>query len=150
MKYILLAIGFLAICNVVRCEITVKDCGSKVGKINKVSVPNCTKSPCSLHQGQNYTVNVTFTTKEASDKIFAKVYGIVDSIRVPFFLNQPNACIASGLKCPLKLGTYTYSSTLAILKGYPAIKVDVQWELFDAKEKGNMIFCFETPIQIVG
>ncbi|CAK8692114.1 unnamed protein product [Clavelina lepadiformis] len=151
MKYLLLAIGFLAIYNVVRCEITVKDCGSKVGKINKVNVSNCAKSPCNLQQGKKYTVNVTFTINEASDKAFAKVYGIVDSVAVPFPLNQPNACIASGLKCPLKMGnTYTYTSTLSVLKEYPAIKVVVQWELFDAKENGNMIFCFETPIQVVG
>ena len=128
-----------------------KDCGSQVGEIEKVEVFPCTAFPCQLHKGQSYTVNVTFTISETTDQSFAKVYGIVSGVQVPFPLKYPDACAGeSGLTCPLQSGSsLVYTASLPVLSVYPAIKVLVKWELNDKSSSGNMIFCMETLVQIV-
>uniref|UniRef100_F6TKD8 NPC intracellular cholesterol transporter 2 n=1 Tax=Ciona intestinalis TaxID=7719 RepID=F6TKD8_CIOIN len=144
---------FAALLVLGECAITYKDCGSVAGKITGITVSNCTTSPCQLKKGGNYTVNVTFATKEASDNAFAYVKGILDGIAVPFPLPNPDACMDpnSQIKCPLKNNqTYLYSATLPVSKEYPDVKVVVKWELQDAKTNGNDLFCFETPIVVVG
>uniref|UniRef100_H2YI48 NPC intracellular cholesterol transporter 2 n=1 Tax=Ciona savignyi TaxID=51511 RepID=H2YI48_CIOSA len=132
------------------CAVVFKDCGSKVGKITGIAVSGCSDSPCNLVKGKNYTVNVTFTTMEATDSAYAYVYGILDGVSVPFPLPQPDGCM-SNLKCPLKSNqTYVYSATLPVLSLYPDVKLVVKWELQDAKSGGNDLFCFETPISVTG
>ncbi|EDW45571.1 GM16844 [Drosophila sechellia] len=39
---------------------------------------------------------------------------------MPFPLSNPDACVDSGLKCPLEKGeSYRYTATLQVLKSYP-------------------------------
>ena len=63
-------------------QIVYKNCKntSPVGKINSIGVSDCTKIPCQVHKGNNYTVTVNFTTSKQADNAFADVHGIVAGI----------------------------------------------------------------------
>ncbi|KAM9293935.1 NPC intracellular cholesterol transporter 2 [Gastrophryne carolinensis] len=124
-----------------------KDCGGKVGKLLEVDVSPCSKQPCPLVKGQNYTINVTFTSDEATPSCKAKVYGLLVGVPVPFPLPEPDGC-KSGLSCPLQAGqTYTYLTKLPIKSEYPDMKLTVRWELLDTD--GNNLFCWDIPVMIV-
>ena len=137
----------------VQCQkVKFKDCGSQVGKIEELDVIPCSQLPCILKKGNSYTINVTFTITETTDQSFAKVYGIIDGLKVPFPIEYSDACEGghSGLVCPLKSGArLTYTATLPVKSIYPDIKVLVQWLLTDkADGGGNKIFCGEIFVQI--
>lgn len=52
------------------------------------------------------------------------VHGIIQGVEMPFPLKNPNACIDSGLECPLHKDTkYDYMQTLPVLKMYPKVSV---------------------------
>ncbi len=124
--------------------------GSPVGVIHLVGVSDCSKSPCQVKRGSNYTISVNFTTTESTDQAFADVHGIVAGVPVEFPLPQKNACESGSLSCPLAAKhTYLYEATLPILQVYPTISVIVEWQLNDAQSAGNEIFCFEIPIKVV-
>ena len=56
----------------------------------------------------------------------ASVHGIISGIPMPFPFPQPDACVDSGLACPLQNGQdYTYTTQIPISSSYP--KVDVSW-----------------------
>lgn len=131
-------------------KVNFKDCGSQVGKIEKLEVFPCTSFPCALKKGHSYTINITFVPTESTDICSAKVYGIIDGIKVPFPIGQPDGCKNSGLTCPLQSGkTYVYTATLPVHAIYPSVKVLVQWILSDKATGGNMLVCLETLVQIV-
>lgn len=66
---------------------------------------------------------------------------------MPFQLQNPDACVDTGLHCPLEQNeTYEYKAVLPVLKVYPKVKVQVKWELQD--ERGNDIICVEIPAKI--
>lgn len=151
MKVLYVTVCLAAFACLASSQLVYKDCGSKVGKIASVSAGDCSGSPCVVKKGMNYTIKVTFTALENSDNAVAQVYGILDGVSVPYPIENPNGCVKSGLECPLKeMQTYTYTSTLPILKEYPDVKVVVKWELLDAKTDGNSFFCFETLIEVTG
>jgi Niemann-Pick C2 protein len=67
---------------------------------------------------------------------------------VPFKLPNPNACLDSGIECPLKKGvSYAYKASFPILKVYPKVNVDVKYELKNAANK--IIVCVLVPVKIV-
>lgn len=50
------------------------------------------------------------------------VHGIIMGVEMPFPLSNPNACIDSGIVCPLeKDKIYAYKQTLPVLKSYPKV-----------------------------
>uniref|UniRef100_H2XMP3 NPC intracellular cholesterol transporter 2 n=2 Tax=Ciona intestinalis TaxID=7719 RepID=H2XMP3_CIOIN len=136
--------------SIAHCKISIKDCGSKCGKIDSIAVTDCNTSPCKLNKGETYTFNVTFTPNVAVNAAKSFVYGILDGLKVPFPISQPNACVDSNINCPMSKGTsYTYSAKLPIKSLYPDVKVVVEWNLEDT-EKNESIFCLLTPVEIVG
>ncbi|KAK3605508.1 hypothetical protein CHS0354_004060 [Potamilus streckersoni] len=126
-----------------------KDCGSAGGKVNAVVIKGCESSDvCKLKRGTNVSIEVDFTSFEASDKATSVVHGIIGGIPVPFPLGNPDACTGCNLDCPLVNGkNYQFMTTLAVLKSYPQIRLVVRWELQDGNSKD--IFCLELPAQIV-
>ncbi|XP_021034575.1 NPC intracellular cholesterol transporter 2 [Mus caroli] len=123
-----------------------KDCGSKVGVIKEVNVSPCPTDPCQLHKGQSYSVNITFTSGTQSQNSTALVHGILEGIRVPFPIPEPDGC-KSGINCPIqKDKVYSYLNKLPVKSEYPCIKLVVEWKLED--DKKNNLFCWEIPVQI--
>lgn len=56
------------------------------------------------------------------------VHGIIMGVEMPFPLTNPNACVDSGLACPLeKEKSYEYAQTLPVLRSYP--KVNSFWNI---------------------
>lgn len=123
-----------------------KDCGSVAGTVIDVEISSCSSFPCILHKGETYMINVTFSSKVASNKCTAVVYGIIAGIPVPFSIPEPDGC-KSGISCPIQSGNkYNYVNKMIVKPEYPNLKLTVKWELKsdDAKD----LFCWEVPAQI--
>lgn len=106
----------------------------------------CPTDPCQLHKGQSYSVNITFTSGTQSQNSTALVHGILEGIRVPFPIPEPDGC-KSGINCPIqKDKVYSYLNKLPVKNEYPSIKLVVEWKLED--DKKNNLFCWEIPVQI--
>ncbi|XP_065363394.1 NPC intracellular cholesterol transporter 2 homolog a [Calliphora vicina] len=125
------------------------DCGSKTGKFTKVVVSDCdtTKNECILKRNSSVSITIDFSLAEDVTSIKTVVHGKVMGVEMPFHLQNPDACVDSGLKCPLeKDETYEYTATLPVLKAYPKVNVMVKWELKD--QNGEDIVCVEIPAKI--
>lgn len=67
---------------------------------------------------------------------------------VPFKLPNQNACVESGLECPLEKGkVYKYKASFPVLKIYPKLDVEVKYELKNSKKID--IICVLIPVKIV-
>lgn len=67
---------------------------------------------------------------------------------VPFKLPNQNACVESGLECPLEKGKeYKYEASFPVLKIYPKLDVEVKYELKNSKKVD--IICVLIPVKIV-
>jgi len=131
-------------------KILYKDCGSKLGKIDEVDVFPCNHyEGCILQKGKDYTINVTFSLTKPVVDAKVVVHGIISFIPIPFPVQPNDACVNSGLKCPLNANIkYRYTATLPVKTDYPSVKLIVKWELQDDKTKDDL-FCFEAPLKIV-
>ncbi|XP_044583497.1 NPC intracellular cholesterol transporter 2 homolog a isoform X3 [Cotesia glomerata] len=111
-----------------------QDCGSKVGSYNNVTVTNCDPdaSICTLTRGKDVSININFEL----------------GIPLSFPIAHPNACEASGLKCPMTKdgGPYEYKASLHVETFFPKLKVDVKWELKD--ENDSNIVCVLVPAEL--
>lgn len=55
------------------------------------------------------------------------VHGIIQGVEMPFPLKNPDACLDSGLACPLKKDiNYEYMQTLPVLKIYPKVSTPIR------------------------
>ena len=51
-----------------------------------------------------------------------KVYGVIEHVSLPFPLDNPNACLNSGIKCPMSQGAgYEYQSHIFVKEVYPSV-----------------------------
>ncbi|XP_071376966.1 NPC intracellular cholesterol transporter 2-like [Centroberyx affinis] len=143
--------GFIVLCSLMAftCAEPVKyiDCGSSVGKASMVDISPCPHQPCQLHKGQNYSVNVTFSSTVESKTSKAVVHGVIAGVPIPFPIPIEDGC-KSGIECPIqKQKSYHYVNQLPVKSEYPAIKLVVEWELKD--DTSNDLFCIKFPVQIV-
>ncbi|BFF95998.1 NPC intracellular cholesterol transporter 2 homolog a [Drosophila madeirensis] len=125
------------------------DCGSKTGKFTRVVIEGCdtTKSECILKRNTTVSFSIDINLAEEATAVKTVVHGKVLGIEMPFPLANPNACVNSGLKCPLEKGeSYRYTATLPVLKTYPKVSVLVKWELQD--QNSEDIICVEIPAKI--
>ncbi|CAH4031672.1 ecdysteroid-regulated 16 kDa protein-like [Pieris brassicae] len=125
------------------------DCGSRLATIQNVGVSGCSMDAksCILKRNTNVTINIDFTPSKAVTSVETVVHGIIMNLPVPFPISQPDACKGNGLTCPLKAGEkQAYKTTLAVLKAYPKVSVDVKWEL--KTEAGEELVCILIPAQI--
>lgn len=69
--------------------------------------------------------NIIFdaTVEEADIKnVTTVVHGVILGVEMPFPLQNPDACLNSGITCPLENDTnYEYVQTLPVLKSYPKV-----------------------------
>ncbi|KAJ3659210.1 hypothetical protein Zmor_010911 [Zophobas morio] len=130
------------------CAYGYEDCGSTAGSIVSVNVSNCDNiKKCVLKRNTNASIEISFTTNEDSDVLKAVVHGVVLGVPFPFDLPNPDGCTDCGITCPITAGqTYSYHTTLPVLKSYPRVTVDVKWELQD--KDGKDVVCVTIPSQI--
>ncbi|KAF3701265.1 Epididymal secretory protein E1 16.5 kDa secretory protein [Channa argus] len=128
-------------------KVQFKDCGSTTGKVDSVDIDPCDSTPCQLHKGKSYTVNVTFSSSVDSKTSTAVVHGIIAGVPVPFPVPIEDGC-KSGIQCPIqKQITYHYATELPVKSEYPSIKVVVKWELRD--DDKHDLFCILFPVEVV-
>ncbi|XP_023163946.2 NPC intracellular cholesterol transporter 2 homolog a-like [Drosophila hydei] len=126
------------------------DCGSKTGKFTQVTIEGCdtTKPECLLRRNTNVSISIDFALAETASAVKTVVHGKVLGIEMPFPLSNPDACLNSGLRCPLENNeAYRYMATLPVLKSYPKVSVLVKWELKD--QNSVDIVCVEIPAKIL-
>lgn len=125
----------------------ITDCGSKKGKFDKISLSCSGDSECILKRNQNVTINIQFTPSEDVTSVTSVVHGIIEGLPVPFPIPNPNACVNSGLQCPLNKGKqYNYSAVFFVKRSYPKVRVHVKWEMRDDNKED--IICFIIPARI--
>ncbi|XP_029643110.1 NPC intracellular cholesterol transporter 2 homolog a-like [Octopus sinensis] len=133
----------------VLATIPFSDCGSKVGKINSITLNDCQKLPCVVKKGTfaNFTVN--FTPNKDISAIKIEVWGKISPLPpVPFNPGSPDGCKNSSLKCPLKANTpVSFKNHLEVKKMYPTVSVINRWQL--TNEKKEKIICFDISLRIV-
>ncbi|XP_059620201.1 NPC intracellular cholesterol transporter 2 homolog a [Phlebotomus argentipes] len=141
----LFAVTLFVTCRAVK----IQDCGSKAGSFSKVEVTNCNMDapPCILKRNSNVTISIEFTPDIECNDVTAVVHGDLLGVQVPFPISNPNACQSPGVDCPIQpQTTYSYTATLPVLKSYPKVKVNVKWELQNAKK--DDIVCVIIPAKI--
>ena len=128
-------------------EIKYKVCKSPSGNVSMVEVTPCPYQPCILQVGQEYNIQVTFTSFVHSQTSKALVQGILEgkTSPSPYFPND-DGC-NSGIKCPIVPGNHRYEITLPVLEEYPVGSLEVKWELRDDTNKN--LFCIEFRVSIV-
>ncbi|XP_071962219.1 NPC intracellular cholesterol transporter 2-like [Antedon mediterranea] len=129
-------------------KVAFKNCPDTKSDVTAVDVVPCPADPCQIKRGSSVALKVTFKELLNATAVQSKVYGYIDGVKVPFPLNNPDACKDSGLKCPLAAAqTYTFNSSLPVKSIYPKIKLVAEWQLVDGN--GVQEFCFQVPLQIV-
>ncbi|CAD6222591.1 GSCOCG00001043001-RA-CDS [Cotesia congregata] len=127
-----------------------QNCGSKIGSYISVNVSNCDPdaSICTLTRGKDVSINIKFELDKDIERVNSVVHGVIGGAPLPFPIAHPNACEASGLKCPMTKdgGPYEYKTNLHVESYFPKLKVDVKWELKD--EFYNNIICVLIPSQL--
>ena len=124
------------------------DEGDVVGKLISVDVNPCPSEPCIFHKGVNVTATIKFIPGEMVTDGTLAVYGIIEGIKTPFPLDQPDICEDHGLECPLKPGViYALEINLPIKSEYPSLQLDAEMEL--KLPDGTVVFCFEFPMEII-
>ncbi|KAH9519453.1 Ecdysteroid-regulated 16 kDa protein [Bulinus truncatus] len=124
--------------------------GSAVGSLKSVSINGtCSSGIAMLKKGTSLVIDFSFSSANDEDNLTSKVYGkIGDFPFVKFPLDNPNACVNSGLTCPIKGGAQQdYLPVLAVLQSYPSVNVIVKWEL--QNKKGEDVFCALIPATII-
>lgn len=67
-------------------------------------------------------IKIPLLAAEDVTSINTVVHGKIMGVEMPFHLQNPDACVDSGLTCPLsKDASYEYKATLPVLKAYPKV-----------------------------
>ncbi|KAK9703364.1 ML domain [Popillia japonica] len=128
---------------------TYSDCGSTLGTVSAIAVTDCKDSDaqCVLRRNSNVTIQISFVPNKSIQQINAVVHGVILGVPIPFELPNSDGCKDSGVSCPLQEGqTYTYSTTLPVLKKYPRVNVEVKFELQDQSDSD--VTCSMIPSKI--
>lgn len=126
--------------------------GSSSQKLPKhVIIDGCEQSPCKVKKGSDLAVDIHFTTvantNSLKPQLSAKIFGIKMSLNVP--KDQLDACEhLKNSKCPLDANQEAiYSVKLPILKSYPTMKTEIEFNLVG--DNGNSHSCFKIDGQII-
>ncbi|GFY71894.1 NPC intracellular cholesterol transporter 2 [Trichonephila inaurata madagascariensis] len=123
------------------------DCGSTRALVHNVQVKGCDEVDlCPLIRNNSTELEITFEVDSEVENLKPVVKGDVNDN--DFFLpfnNFPekDACVRSGLACPLVPGQkYTYNSKIEVKNYYPPVKSNVKWQLKNGKDT---ILCVHIP-----
>lgn len=123
-----------------------KDCGSQGAKIVRLDMSPCDEEPCNFKIGTTVTGTLTFVAKEYFTSGRVKAYAVIDGVNLPLPIPS-DACEGYGLTCPINNGqTANFVIKQQIQPDFPEVKLQVKGEVVDPQ--GNMLFCFEVPLQI--
>ncbi|GFS65325.1 NPC intracellular cholesterol transporter 2 [Nephila pilipes] len=148
-----LKIVFISICLITTLVngIDDSDCGSTIASVHEVKVSGCEELDlCPLMRDNVTELEITFEVDSVVENMKASAFGDINdnNLFLPF-LNMPqrNACVKSGLQCPLQPGQiYTYTSLIPVKSYYPLVRSNVKWQLWVGNE---MILCVFIPSVIV-
>jgi len=141
-KYLL---AFCAVISVTQAGLPIKDCGSKAGKVNSITLDSSPVGSCTFPRGKDVTVTFELELYEQTSTLKAVVKGDV-IVWVPFPLPNNDAC-TQGVTCPTTPGsTYTFRTTLPIRDDYPKLRLVTQLELTD--DQGQSAICVQFPSEI--
>ncbi|GFV41042.1 epididymal secretory protein E1 [Trichonephila clavipes] len=123
------------------------DCGSKRALVHNVQVEGCDDADlCPLIRGSSTELKITFEVDSEVENLRPVVKGDVNDndLFLPFNnFPEKDACVRSGLTCPLQPGqNYTYNSRIEVKSYYPPVKSNVKWQLKNGKET---ILCVYIP-----
>lgn len=113
------------------------DCGSTVEGL-KITVSNCDPADdvCPFYIGDNVTFTTDFTAVKDINSAKIKITGKLGPIPVPFKISPDEACDNYGLVCPVRATQAGFVQiSLPIKSEYKPVKVTVQFELLDGKDK---------------
>lgn len=144
--FVVILAPFLLCSGVLSLQYT--DCGSTKGKVSGVTVSGCENTPvCSLKRGSSASVTLNFQSLTDTKTVKAVVHGVISGVPLPFPLPQSDGCTNCGLTCPLKNGqSNSYSTTINVRNSYPAVNVDVKFELQD--DNGEDLVCVLIPSKV--
>lgn len=138
--------GILLTCITAKNITDFKDCGSKESSIVSLDLSPCTEEPCKFNINTTVVGKLTFQSKEYITNGRVKAYAVIDGVTFPLPISS-DACQGYGLTCPINSGqkaTFVIKQLIEPL--FPRAKLDIKGELSDPQ--GNVVFCFQVPIQI--
>lgn len=151
------------VCLALADPIPFKDCGSS-GVTNVIlDLSNCSALPCTFQKNQNVTLNLKFTSSffftifsnfflilhqaRQFKSLKNLVYGIIAGVKVPFPLEQADAC-KNGIQCPVDPNIVLQEAlSLVVLPEYPSISLFVQFQVNDENNEPAVCTLFPAKIQ---
>lgn len=137
--------------NIIPCLKKVKSLSS----LDSIVIPGCSKYPCLFKRGDSPQIKVAFTPLMRIRNMKLSIAGIIQGNSVDFPVDDQNHCETSvvelasvnATRCALDRNTqYNYAFSLPILKSYPAMPLNVKYEV---QQFGRSLFCFILPIRIL-
>lgn len=131
-------------------EVPFTSCNTAAVSPSEVRV-NCSslvRGVCVLTKGQTYSIQADFTPEVSAERVESSV-AWKTWVEMPLLGQNPNACLARQLRCPLEDGdstTFTYPlhvPTYWMRRRYPLV-----WRLKD-QTSNNLLLCFNLRVQIV-
>ncbi|XP_013400077.1 epididymal secretory protein E1 [Lingula anatina] len=141
------AVIFAVVAAVLKAElIDYKDCGSKGAVLHSVYLHPCSKLPCTLQRGQNYSVNVNFTAEANIGELTSVAHALFEDMSVPWPLPDSNSCHSmNGPGCPLVTGhVYSTSISINVPQVIPQVRLVIKLEMVTT-ENLHEVFCLVFP-----
>ena len=114
-------------------------------------IRGCDKTPCKVKKGSDLSVEINFTTSDLTSILEPRVSGKVLGMKIPLSIpkDHQNACEhLKNLKCPLDANVdVTYFVEMPILKSYPSMKTEIEFNLVGDNQKS--VVCFKIDGQII-
>jgi Niemann-Pick C2 protein len=120
------------------------------GTLQAVNVNGCSDEAerCVLKRGEDATVTMSFVSGAATDFVHANWFGVIGGELTPYALPDSDACLNSGLNCPLVQDqNYTYEQTAPVPQEYPQGDSELRVEL-QAPGHDEMLVCAVIPVTV--
>merc|ERR1712212_453525 len=126
-----------------------RNCGSEATvDLNAIEISNCAGARCILVRGQKAEITIPFTPSTDVTQLTTKVHGVIAGVPVPFPLpeGENNACTYTG--CPIQPNNpATFKYSLYVDPSFPALSVDVKWELVDQSGVSQVCIVFPATLK---